>query len=130
MICFRKKLKTALAELNLQQKDLVTLSGLSAYTVSRYVNGHTEPPPEKIELIRKSLGLPVGYFGEEETPVIESKKHGAIHRITLMEMIDRYGLDAQTWKDAAVEMQLPGFYVINPDKSSIYVINEEVFCKV
>lgn len=127
---FSKKLKTALAELNLRQKDLVSISGLSAYTVSRYINGHTEPPQEKIEQIRKALGLPQGYFGEEETPAIEPKKHGAIHWITLKEMKERYSLDDDTWKQAALERQLPGFYVINPDKSAIYVINEEVFCKV
>lgn len=127
---FNKKLKKALTELNLQQKYLVALSGISAYTISRYTNGHVEPTPEKIEQIRNALGLPVGYFGEEETPVIEQKKHGAIHRITLKEMKERYGLDDDTWKQAALERQLPGFYVINPDKSAIYVINEEVFCKV
>ena len=127
---FAKKLKQALKELNLQQKDLSALSGLSRYAISRYVNGHTEPPPKKIEQIRKALGLPPGYFGEEEIPVIEPKKHGAIHRITLKEMKERYGLDDDTWKQAALERQLPGFYVINPDKSAIYVINEEVFCKV
>lgn len=52
-----KRLKMALEIRNIQQKEFAKKTGLTAVTVSRYVNGGRQPNANNIIVICKTLGI-------------------------------------------------------------------------
>lgn len=51
------KLKIILAEKELHQKDLIDLTGLSPYTISRTVSGHSKPNLTTVGKICRAIGI-------------------------------------------------------------------------
>lgn len=56
------KIKKIIIENEITQKDLAKLSGLSANTISRYVNNERKPNTEALEKIASALGTNVEYL--------------------------------------------------------------------
>lgn len=127
---FAKQLKKALKELDVKQKDLAALIGVTPYCITRYVQGDTDPSPERKAAIAKALGLPEGYFREEQEEPATPKLKGEIHRITLEELSQRIGVSKESLAEIARERELPGLYACNQKSRTFYIINESIFCKV
>ena len=65
---FSKKLKEAMRDLDLNQKQVCGITGCSKGSVSQYLAGNNIPTIEKQKAMAISLGLSSDYF-EEDKPV-------------------------------------------------------------
>lgn len=59
---FAEKLKKAMQELGLNQRQVVTLTGKSKGSVSQYLSGKQIPSPDAQSAMGVSLGLDADYF--------------------------------------------------------------------
>ncbi len=64
-----QRLKKAREEINLSQRKLGLLTGLSDKTISAYEKARVLPPLEVLIKIAKQLGKPVSYFLGEDNPI-------------------------------------------------------------
>lgn len=130
---FCEKLKLAMQQLNLNQAQVVSLTGCSKGSISMYLNDKNTPSAQKQKGIAVALGLASDYFEAEQpepkATVTPSDKTG-IHRITLKELTQILGVDKDTASKIAVNRDLPGLYGCKGSGDKfIYIINEAVFCK-
>lgn len=130
---FCEKLKLAMQQLNLNQAQVVSLTGCSKGSISMYLNDKNTPLVQKQKGIAVALGLASDYFEadqpEQKATVTPSDKTG-IHRITLKELTQILGVDKDTASKIAVNRDLPGLYGCKGSGDKfIYIINEAVFCK-
>ena len=130
---FSEKLKQAMQQLNLNQAQVVSLTGCSKGSISMYLNDKNAPSEQKQRGIAVALGLNADYFAsdvpEAKATITPSDKSG-IHRITLKDLTKMLGVDKDTASQIAINRDLPGLYGCkgSGDKN-IYIINEAVFCK-
>ena len=120
-------------QLNLNQAQVVSLTGCSKGSISMYLNDKNTPSVQKQKGIAVALGLASDYFEadqpEQKATVTPSDKTG-IHRITLKELTQILGVDKDTASKIAVNRDLPGLYGCKGSGDKfIYIINEAVFCK-
>lgn len=130
---FCEKLKLAMQQLNLNQAQVVSLTGCSKGSISMYLNDKNTPSAQKQKGIAVALGLASDYFEadqpEPKATVTPSDKTG-IHRVTLKELTQILGVDKDTASKIAVNRDLPGLYGCKGSGDKfIYIINEAVFCK-
>jgi DNA uptake protein ComE-like DNA-binding protein len=130
---FCEKLKLAMQQLNLNQAQVVSLTGCSKGSISMYLNDKNTPSAQKQKGIAVAIGLVSDYFEadqpEPKATVTPSDKTG-IHRITLKELTQILGVDKDTASKIAVNRDLPGLYGCKGSGDKfIYIINEAVFCK-
>lgn len=130
---FSEKLKTAMQQLNLNQAQVVSLTGCSKGSISMYLNDKNTPSGQKQKGIAVALGLAADYFEadqpEPKATVTPSDKTG-IHRVTLENLSKMLGVDKETASQIAINRDLPGLYGCKGSADRcIYIINEAVFCK-
>lgn len=130
---FCEKLKLAMQQLNLNQAQVVSLTGCSKGSISMYLNDKNTPSAQKQKGIAVALGLASDYFEadqpEPKATVTPSDKTG-IHRVTLKELTQILGVDKDTASKIAVNRDLSGLYGCKGSGDKfIYIINEAVFCK-
>lgn len=130
---FSEKLRKAMYDLNINQVQVVNLTGCSKGSISMYLNDKCVPNQNKQKGIAVALGLASDYFEADEpeskAAVTVSDKTG-IHRVTLRDLSKILGVDKDTAAQIAINRELPGLYGCKGlgDKF-IYIINEAVFCR-
>lgn len=77
------RLKEALKTREMQQKDLVDLTGLSKSGISQYISGKSVPPYEVQETIARALDLYTQWFFEEEAIPDSSDEKIRNYRVNL-----------------------------------------------
>lgn len=73
MISFSEKLKKAMQQLEINQAQLVGMTGIGKSSISQYLSGKNIPTEERQRNIAVSLGLVPDYF-EQEEPIIKLLK--------------------------------------------------------
>lgn len=66
---FSEKLKKAMQDLNISQKQLVGMTGIGKSSISQYLSGKNIPSEERQKNIALSLGLEPDYFNKEAVAV-------------------------------------------------------------
>lgn len=131
---FSEKLKEAMHELELNQAQVVRLTGCSKGAVSMYLNGKIEPGEQKKRGIAVSLGLAPDFFEQEEknvTDIVKPVSGSNIRRIRLRELSEVLGVDRDTAATIAINRELPGLYGVQTTPTNhLYFINDAIFCKV
>ena len=130
---FCEKLSKAMQQLNINQAQVVTLTGCSKGSISMYLNDKNVPSVQKQRGIAVALGLAADYFEaddpEPKATMTPSDKTG-IHRVTLKDLTQILGVDKETASQSAVNRDLPGLYGCKgTGEKFVYIINEAVFCK-
>jgi transcriptional regulator with XRE-family HTH domain len=65
----RKAIRSAIAEASMSQEQVAEAVNVSPITLSRWLNGHSDPSFEKLDALAHALGRPlVLTFGTRETP--------------------------------------------------------------
>jgi transcriptional regulator with XRE-family HTH domain len=59
---FNEKLRVTMQELNISQRQLVSMTGIGKSSISQYINGRNTPNEIRQRHIALSLGLPEDYF--------------------------------------------------------------------
>ena len=94
---FAEKLKKAMQELNLNQRQVVTLTGKSKGSVSQYLSGKQIPSEDVQSAIATSLGLASDYFTgmDQELQVMPQLeiRDGDIPRLAIPKAAKQMGMN-------------------------------------
>ena len=132
---FAEKLKKAMQELNLNQRQVVTLTGKSKGSVSQYLSGKQIPSEDVQSAIASSLGLESDYFTKDDERLVilpaSEVKDGKIPRL-LPEVAATYlGMDKATIRKGLQQGVFPwGYAVQTSEHRWAYFINARRFCEI
>ena len=136
---FCEKLKLAMQQLELNQVQVVGLTGKSKGSVSMYLNGKTIPSEKTQSEIAVSLGLTPDYFEDEDTQTVITPRNAeeGIRRMTPEEAAAFLSLDKRTVRQGLQQGVFPWGYAIvtsvNPEtgkKRWTYFINAKRFAEI
>lgn len=132
---FAEKLKKAMQELGLNQRQVVTLTGKSKGSVSQYLSGKQIPSPDAQSAMAVSLGLDADYFTKDDERLVilpaSEVRDGKIPRL-LPEVAATYlGMDKATVRKGLQQGVFPwGYAVHTSDNRWSYFINAKRFAEV
>lgn len=132
---FAEKLKKAMQELNLNQRQVVTLTGKSKGSVSQYLSGKQIPSEDVQSAIATALGLESDYFTKDDERLVilpaSEVRDGKIPRL-LPEVAATYlGMDKATVRKGLQQGVFPwGYAVHTSDNRWSYFINAKRFAEV
>ena len=133
---YAEKLKKAMQELNLNQRQVVTLTGKSKGSVSQYLSGKQIPSEDVQSAIATSLGLSADYFtgmDQEELPVMPpiEVKVGTIPKLDVAKAAKMMGMNHNTVRKGLQQGVFPWGYAIHTSgKRWAYFINAKRFAEV
>lgn len=129
---FSEKLKKAMQQLNINQAQVVGLTGKSKGSISMYLNDKTTPSEKVQSDIAVSLGLAPDYF-EQETAVVTlpKKNEGEIKRLLPEEAAVLLGMDKGTVRKGLQQGVFPWGYAIKTSENRwVYFINAKRFAEI
>lgn len=132
---FAEKLKKAMQELNLNQRQVVTMTGKSKGSVSQYLSGKQIPSEDVQSAIATSLGLASDYFTKDDERLVilpaSEVRDGKIPRL-LPEVAATYlGMDKATVRKGLQQGVFPwGYAVQTSEHRWAYFINARRFAEV
>lgn len=132
---FTEKLKKAMQELNLNQRQVVTLTGKSKGSVSQYLSGKQIPSEDVQSAIATALGLESDYFTKDDERLVilpaSEVRDGKIPRL-LPEVAATYlGMDKATVRKGLQQGVFPwGYAVQTSEHRWAYFINARRFAEV
>lgn len=132
---FSEKLKKAMQELNLNQRQVVTMTGKSKGSVSQYLSGKQIPSEDVQSAIATALGLESDYFTKDDERLVilpaSEVKDGKIPRL-LPEVAATYlGMDKATIRKGLQQGVFPwGYAVQTSEHRWAYFINARRFAEV
>ena len=131
---FAEKLKKAMQELNLNlnQRQVVTLTGKSKGSVSQYLSGKQIPSEDVQSAIATSLGLASDYFTgmDKELQVMPQLeiRDGVIQRLDVTKAAKLMGMNHNTVRKGLQQGVFPwGYAVHTSDNRWSYFINARRF---
>lgn len=131
---FSEKLKKAMHDLELNQRQVCGLTGKSKGSVSQYLSGKQIPSEKAQSDIAVSLGLDPDYFTtEEEKPVIvkEALTDGKIRRMLPEEAAVYLGMDKGTVRKGLQQGVFPWGYAVKTSENRwSYFINANRFAAI
>lgn len=128
---FAEKLKKAMQELNLNQRQVVTMTGKSKGSVSQYLSGKQIPSEDVQSAIATSLGLASDYFTgmDKELQVMPQLeiRDGVIPRLDVTKAAKLMGMNHNTVRKGLQQGVFPwGYAVHTSDNRWSYFINQEI----
>lgn len=132
---FAKKLKKAMQELNLNQRQVVALTGKSKGSVSQYLSEKQIPTEEVQSAIATALGLESDYFAKDDERVVvlpsNEIRDGKIPKM-LPEVAAAYlGMDKKTVREGLQQGVFPWGYAIRTSENRwVYFINAKRFAEI
>ena len=132
---FAEKLKKAMQELNLNQRQVVTLTGKSKGSVSQYLSGKQIPSEDVQSAIATALGLESDYFTKDDERLVilpaSEVRDGKIPRL-LPEVAATYlGMDKATVRKGLQQGVFPwGYAVQTSEHRWAYFINARRLAEV
>jgi len=131
---FSEKLKKAMQELELNQAQVVKLTGCSKGAISMYLNNKVVPGEQKKRGIAVSLGLAPDYFEREDAKtddVVKPVSGNGVRKVSTRELSSILGVDRGTAAKIAINRELPGLYGVQTTPNNhLYFINDAIFCKI
>ncbi len=127
---FAEKLKKAMQELNLNQRQVVTMTGKSKGSVSQYLSGKQIPSEDVQSAIATSLGLASDYFTgmDQELQVMPQLeiRDGVIPRLDVTKAAKLMGMNHNTVRKGLQQGVFPwGYAVHTSDNRWSYFINKK-----
>ena len=99
---FSEKLKQAMQELHLNQRQVCGMTGKSKGSVSQYLSGKQIPSEDVQSAIAVALGLESDYFSKSDEQVVvlptAELKNGIIPRLLVAGTISQHSLEIKTMK--------------------------------
>lgn len=131
---FSEKLKQAMQELHLNQRQVCGMTGKSKGSVSQYLSGKQIPPDDVQAAIAVALGLEEHYFSKEEKEVIvlptREVRNGMIPRLDVEKAAKLLGMNHNTVRKGLQQGVFPWGYAIHTsDNRWVYFINAKRFAE-
>ena len=128
---FSEKLKQAMQELHLNQRQVCGMTGKSKGSISQYLSGKQVPSAEVQHDIAVSLGLAPDYFEQEDTVTASLKESGTISRIKTEDAAKLLGIDKRTLRLGLQQGVFPWGYAIRTSEHRwAYFINARRFAEI
>lgn len=131
---FSEKLKKAMHDLELNQRQVCGLTGKSKGSVSQYLSGKQIPSEKAQSDIAVSLGLDPDYFTAEDKPAVIAKEaltEGRIRRMLPEEAASYLGMSKETVRQGLQQGVFPwGYAVKTSEHRWAYFINANRFATI
>lgn len=129
---FSEKLKQAMQELNLNQAQIVGLTGKSKGSISMYLNDKTTPSEKVQSDIAVSLGLAPNYFEQNDAKaVVQKVKNGTIPELDVKIAAKLLGMNHNTVRKGLQQGVFPWGYAIHTSEHRwVYFINAQRFAEI
>jgi transcriptional regulator with XRE-family HTH domain len=131
---FSEKLKKAMQELNINQRQVCGMTGKSKGSVSQYLSGKQTPSEDVQRDIAVSLGLDPDYFSrDDENPSIPKivLQDGVIKRLLPEDAAKLMGVEKRTVRLGLQQGVFPWGYAIKTSETRwTYFINARRFAEI
>lgn len=132
---FSEKLKKAMQELHLNQRQVCGMTGKSKGSVSQYLSGKQIPSEDVQRDIAASLGLDQDYFkkDDKQTDVLPAKevRNGVIPRLDVEKAAKILGMNHNTVRKGLQQGVFPwGYGIHTSDNRWVYFINAKRFAEI
>lgn len=132
---FSEKLKKAMQELEITQKQLVGMTGIGKSSISMYLNSKTVPTESRQRDIALSLGLDPDYFTDDAVPTAAPVvMHGAdvgIKKMMVADAAKLLGMNHNTVRKGLQQGVFPwGYAVRTSEHRWSYFINAQRFAEI
>lgn len=130
---FSEKLKVAMQQLGINQKQVVGLTGKSKGSISMYLNDKTTPSEQVQSDIAVSLGLAPDYFQKEDSQAVLMPKgeEGKIRKLLPEDAAVLLGMDKGTVRKGLQQGVFPWGYAIKTSENRwSYFINAKRFGEI
>lgn len=131
---FSEKLKQAMQELHLNQRQVCGMTGKSKGSVSQYLSGKQVPSEDVKRDIAVSLGLVPDYFMQEKVAAEPPKEHSTDVKIKKMlpeEAAAIMGIDKGTIRQGLQQGVFPWGYAVKTSENRwTYFINAKRFAEI
>ena len=132
---FSEKLKTAMQELHLNQRQVCGMTGKSKGSVSQYLSGKQIPSEDVQRDIAVSLGLDQDYFTKDnsQTVVLPTKeiRNGVIPRLDVEKAAKLLQMNHNTVRKGLQQGVFPWGYAIKTSENRwCYFINAKRFAEI
>ena len=132
---FSEKLKKAMQELHLNQRQVCGLTGKSKGSVSQYLSGKQVPSEDVQTAIAVSLGLDQDYFTKDnsQTVVLPTKeiRNGVIPRLDVEKAAKLLQMNHNTVRKGLQQGVFPWGYAIKTSENRwCYFINAKRFAEI
>lgn len=131
---FSEKLKKAMEDLNISQKQLVCMTGIGKSSISQYLNGKNIPSEQRQKDIAVSLGLEADYFEREIIAAVSPKKiisnNTCIRKLLVKDVAKIMGMNHHTIRKGLQQGIFPWGYAIKTSENRwVYFINADRFAE-
>lgn len=129
---FNEKLKKAMQELNINQTQLVGLTGIGKSSISQYMSGKNTPTEERQKNIAVSLGLDPDYFTQDIPPVARVRTKGIqIPKLEVEDAAKYLGMNHNTVRKGLQQGVFPWGYAVHTSENRwAYFINAKRFAEI
>ncbi|HBB46757.1 MAG TPA: XRE family transcriptional regulator [Blautia sp.] len=129
---FSEKLKEAMQDLDLNQKQVVGMTGKSKGSISQYLSGKQIPSEKAQSDIAVSLGLNPDYFKNEENPAsFRIPRKETIPRLDVVKAAQLMGMNHDTVRKGLQQGVFPWGYAIHTSENRwTYFINAKRFVEI
>lgn len=132
---FSEKLKKAMQDLNINQAQVVGLTGKSKGSVSQYISGKQIPSEAVQSAIAVALGLEVDYFSKStekvEIPTNGNVGNGTIQKLSVEDVAKLLHMNHNTVRKGLQQGVFPWGYGIKTSGNRwVYFINARRFAEI
>ena len=132
---FSEKLKQAMQELHLNQRQVCGMTGKSKGSVSQYLSGKQIPSEDVQAAIAVALGLEENYFSKKEETVVilptKEVRNGMIPRLDVEKAAKLLGMNHNTVRKGLQQGVFPWGYGIHTSENRwVYFINAKRFADI
>lgn len=132
---FNEKLKQAMQELHLNQRQVCGLIGKSKGSVSQYLSGKQIPSEDVQSAIAVALGLEADYFNKSDGQVVilpnTELKNGVIPRLDVEKAAKLMQMNHETVRKGLRQGVFPWGYAVHTSENRwAYFINAKRFAEI
>ena len=128
---FAEKLKKAMQELDLNQRQVVMLTGKSKGSISQYLSGKQIPSEDVQNAIATALGLDPDYFINKDRIKIQPEKNGGIPQLDVRDAAKLLHMHHETVRKGLQQQVFPWGYAIHTSENRwVYFINAKRFAEI
>lgn len=132
---FSEKLKQAMQELHLNQRQVCGMTGKSKGSVSQYLSGKQIPSEDVQAAIAVALGLEENYFSKEEEAVVvlptKEVRNGVIPKLDVEDAAKLLQMNHNTVRKGLRQGVFPWGYGIHTSENRwVYFINARRFAEI
>lgn len=130
---FNEKLKQAMQQLEINQAQVVGMTGIGKSSISQYLSGKNVPSADRQKNIAVSLGLEADYFEQDEYSVVKLAKRngGVIAEIRTKDVGSLMRMNHKTVEEGLKQGVFPwGYAIKTSDNHHRYFVNAHRFAEI